>query len=131
LHSIAKRLTASLAAAALTAACQRAAPPLPPDLSHLPATQRLLPGDQESPEAQLDCTALRREAARNQDLSIKLEEAIATERSSNQAIGYVATVFFPPLWLAARTDAEAKETLNNLQNKQDRINRLIKSKPCQ
>jgi hypothetical protein len=45
------------------AACARSSPPLPPDLSHLPVDQRLLPGDAESPEAKLDCAQLKAEAS--------------------------------------------------------------------
>lgn len=78
----------------------------------------------------MECNRLKLEAERNRALSIQLEQAIAMSRSHNQTVGYVATVMFPPLWLATRTDDEAKQSLNDLQAKQDRIGRLWAAKRC-
>jgi hypothetical protein len=112
-------------------ACARSSPQLPPDLSHLPAEQRLLPGDLESPEAKLDCTALKQEAESTKASVKTYEAAIAANRGHNQGVGYFSAVLFPPLALAIRNDEEAKKSLDQLQAKADRLDRLIKAKGCE
>lgn len=109
--------------------CARDAPQLPPDLSHLPASQRLLEGDAQSPEGQLGCEALKQEAALTRADIYRQESAISANRGQNQAALYAAG-FFPPAALAARTDDVAKKTLDGLQAKSDRIDRLSKAKGC-
>lgn len=119
-----------LAALLVTAACARNSPALPPDLSHLPPEQRLLAGDADSPEAKMDCAALKQEATRNRAAVQQHEGVIAANRGHNQAVGYAGAVLFPPLLLASRNDDEAKKNLDELQAKADRIDRLSKAKGC-
>ncbi|NQW52560.1 MAG: hypothetical protein HQ465_15095 [Rhodospirillales bacterium] len=113
----------------MLAGCARNAPQLPPDLGHLPPEQRLLVGDQESPEGRLNCPGLKEEAARANAASRQLEGVIASNRGYNTAIIYVSS-FLPPLALVARTDEEAKTSLDTLQVRRDRIDRLAKAKNC-
>ena len=93
----------------LAAGCARNAPSLPPDLSHLPADQRLLAGDAESPEARMDCAALKQEAAVNKAQIQQYEGVILANRGHNQAVGYAAGVLFPTLLLASKNDDDAKK----------------------
>jgi hypothetical protein len=116
--------------ALLVGACARAAPPLPPNLSDRPAEQRLLPGDDDSAEAKLDCAALAAERARNLDATGQLERAIAGNRDHNQAVTYFGGLLFPPLLLAIKPDSSAKKTLDDLQAQRDRIDRLSKARRC-
>lgn len=118
-----------VAIAALVVGCARDAPQLPPDLSHLPPDQRLLDGDAQSPEGQLGCEALKQEAAQTRADIYRQESVISANRGQNQAAVYAAG-FFPPAALAARTDEQAKKTLDGLQAKSDRIDRLSKAKGC-
>jgi hypothetical protein len=120
---------AALVLAVVLAGCARNAPQLPPDLSHLPPEQRLLVGDQESPEGKLNCPELKEEAVKANAASRQLEGIIASNRGYNTAIIYVSS-FLPPLALAARTDEEAKTSLDSLQVRRDRIDRLAKAKNC-
>jgi len=120
---------AALALAFVVVGCARSAPQLPPDLSHLPTEQRLLVGDQESPEGRLNCPELKEEAAKANAASRQLEGIIASNRGYNTAIIYVSS-FLPPLALVARTDEEAKTSLDSLQLRRDRIDRLAKAKNC-
>lgn len=112
------------------AACARDAPPLPPDLGHLPPSQRLLTTDVNSPEARLTCAELNEEAGRTRAATRQFEDTIAANRGHNQAILYFSGVLLPPLALAARTDEEAKKSLDDLQARSDRIDRLSKAKGC-
>jgi hypothetical protein len=112
------------------AACARNSPQLPPDLGHLPADQRLLSGDLDSPEAKLDCAALKQETDNTKASISTYEAAIAANRGHNQGVGYFSAVLFPPLALAIRNDEEAKKSLDQLQAKADRLDRLTKAKGC-
>jgi hypothetical protein len=112
------------------AGCARNAPQLPPDLSHLPPEQRLLVGDAESEEGKLDCAQLREEAANANAASRQLEGIISSNRGYNTAIVYGSTFLFLPLALAARNDKEAKDSLDRLQVRRDRIDRVAKAKSC-
>ena len=119
----------ALALAFMLAGCARNAPQLPPDLGHLPPEQRLLVGDQESPEGRLNCPELKEEAVKANAASRQLEGIIASNRGYNTAIIYVSS-FLPPLALVARTDEEAKTSLDTLQVLRDRIDRLSKARNC-
>jgi hypothetical protein len=114
----------------LIAGCARNAPPLPPDLSHLPPEQRLLTGDAESPEGRMDCLALQQEAALNRAQIRQYEGVILANRGHNQAVGYIAGVVFVPALLAVKNDDDAKKNLDQLQAKADRIDRLGKARSC-
>jgi hypothetical protein len=114
----------------LTAGCARNAPPLPPDLGHLPPDQRLLTGDAESPEGRMDCPALQQEAAQNRAQIRQYEGVILANRGHNQAVGYIGAAIFVPVLLAAKNDDDAKKNLDQLQAKADRIDRLGKARSC-
>jgi hypothetical protein len=122
------RKALTLAALLAVAACARNSPSLPPDLSHLPADQRLLPGDADSAEAKMDCPALKQESLRNRAAAQQQEGVIGANRGHNQAVGYAGGVLFAPLLLASRNDDEAKKSLDQLQVQADRIDRLLR--PC-
>jgi hypothetical protein len=111
-------------------ACARASPDPPPDLGRLPPAQRLLPGDLESPEAQLDCAALKVQRESNRTQASDLGVVIAGHRQQNQAAGYIAGVLFPPALLAVQNDTGAKQTLDELQKRNDRLDRLSAAKGC-
>ena len=115
---------------AARAGCARNAPSLPPDLGHLPATERLLAGDIESAEGKLDCVELENASSQSRALSKQLEEMIASKRGQNQAVGYFSGLLFPPLLLAAEHSTDAKKVLDDEQAKRDRIDRLSKAKTC-
>ncbi|HYD47319.1 MAG TPA: hypothetical protein VEB21_03185 [Terriglobales bacterium] len=116
--------------ALLAGACARQSPQLPPDLSSMPAEQRLLMGDTESAEGKLDCPALAAEYESNKDATAKLEHLIAANRGHNQGVVYVGSLLFLPLLLAVKPDDDAKKTLDQLQTQRDRIDRLAKAKGC-
>jgi hypothetical protein len=103
---------------------------LPADLSTLPPAERLLAEDRVAPEAGLDCVALAAELERNRGEMIGRENAIQGRRDQNQAIGYAASVVFPPLLLAAEHSSADKAQLDALQQRRDRPMRLSASKGC-
>lgn len=114
----------------MAAGCARNAPPLPPDLGHLPPEQRLLAGDAESSEGRMDCPALQQEAAQNRAQIRQYEGVILANRGHNQAVGYIGGVVFVPALLAVKNDDDAKKNLDQLQAKADRIDRLAKARGC-
>ncbi|CAN0493646.1 unnamed protein product, partial [Phaeothamnion confervicola] len=116
--------------ALVIAGCARNSTALPPDLGHLPPAQRLVHGDAESPEAKLSCTELKEEGGRIHLAASQNEATIAGNRGHNQAVGYAGGVLFAPLLLAARNDDAAKQSLDELQAKKDRVDRLLKAKGC-
>jgi len=81
------------------------------------------------PEGKLNCPELKEEAVKANAASRQLEGIITSNRGYNTAIIYVSS-FLPPLALAARTDEEAKTSLDSLQVRRDRIDRLAKAKNC-
>lgn len=111
-------------------ACARNAPPLPPDLGDRPPSQRLLVGDAESAEGRMDCTQLKNEAIHVRATIGGYEQVIAGNRGQNQAAVYIGSAIFLPALLAARTDEDTKKSLDDLQVKRDRIDRLSKAKAC-
>jgi hypothetical protein len=121
---------AIVAALLLLGSCARPSPELPPDLSRLPPAQRLLPGDLESPEAQLDCSALKAQIEGNRTKATELGGVIVSHRQQNQAAGYIAGVLFPPALLAVKSDTDIKQTLDELQRQSDRLDRLSVAKGC-
>lgn len=121
---------AALGALLLLAACARNSPALPPDLSHLSPEQRLLAGDAESPEATMDCAALKDEAARNRVAKQQYEGVIHGNRGQNQAAAFIGGAVFLPAYLATKGDEDAKKNLDQLQAQADRIDRLSKAKAC-
>jgi hypothetical protein len=123
------RKAAALAVLLLAAACARNSPALPPDLSHLPPDQRYLAADADTPEAKMDCAALKEEGVRNRAAVQQYEGVIVSNRGHNQAVAYAGGIL-PPLLLASRNDEEAKKALDQLQAKADRIDRLTKAKRC-
>lgn len=116
----------SLVAALGLAACARNSLELPPDFSHLPPSQRLLAGDLESPEAKLDCAQLASESDRIRSAISRNEAQIASNRTHNQVVLLSGQVLFP----AFRMDEDAKKTLDELQVRSDRIDRLSKARGC-
>lgn len=59
-----------------------------------------------------------------------LEQVIASNRGSNQALGYFSAVVLPPLALAMKANDAEKTRLDELQLQRDRINRLATAKNC-
>ena len=78
----------------------------------------------------MDCLALKQEAATAKADVQKNEAVIAANREHNQAVGYFSGVLLPPLVVAIRNDDAAKKSLDELQSKADRIDRLSKAKGC-
>lgn len=120
----------SLLAALGMAACARNSLELPPDLGHLPPSQRLLAGDLESPEAKLDCAQLDSESSRIRSAISRNEAQIASNRAYNQTMVYAGGVLFPPFVASARHDDDAKKALDDLQVRSDRVDRLSKARGC-
>lgn len=90
----------------------------------------MLASDNVSPEGKLDCAELAVELERNRTTASQLEQKIAANRGHNQAVGYIGAALFPPVLLAAKSDDDAKKTLDRLQEQRDRIDRLTKAKKC-
>ena len=83
----------------------------------------------ESPEGKLNCAELKEEATKANAASRQLEGIIASNRGYNTGI-ILASNFLLPLALAARNDEEAKTSLDTLQVRRDRIDRVAKVKNC-
>ena len=93
--------------------------------------ERLTAEDRRSPEAALACEELATQLSRNLQRVAMLEGTIHSQRDSNQAVGYVGAVLFPPLMVIGTQHAiEEKAELDQLQEHRDRLRRVQASKSC-
>lgn len=108
----------------LCAACTRAAPDLPP------ASSKALLKPLSQVEKNKSCSKLK---ARKQALLKEmktLETEILSNRTRNQAAGYVAATIFLPALLATKGNEKEKALLDQKQKEIDRIITLKKAKKC-
>jgi hypothetical protein len=111
-------------------ACAREAVELPPDLSNLPPEQRLTTDDRGSAEFGYSCAELREIGQTTVSLSDELEGRIRSNRGKNQAVSFLGGMLFPPAVLLVSMDDDAKDVLNRLQVKRDRIQRIRTARNC-
>jgi hypothetical protein len=107
--------------------CAHAARDLPPDLSHLPPSERLLPGDDRSPEYLLPCDELKKNVSGlTSDVKV-LEESLISVQSGNRTkaiVGY----FFTPIMLSLDNASDTKEKLDELYVRKEKAVRIFQSR---
>jgi hypothetical protein len=111
-------------------ACARAAPELPPAYGEKGAPELPKLESMGAADASMSCDAieLERESVRSE--MKELEATIVSTHDQNQAIGYAASAFFPPLVLAADHHLKATEQLDEKQQRLDRLILLDRLKAC-
>jgi len=112
------------------AACARSARDLPPDLSALEPSQRLLSGDRLSSEYKMPCEDLLHELDSVKAEITSVEAKLQRIRDSNQSKSVAGALILTPIWLTMDNAKEAKKTLDELESRKERIERIAQARDC-
>ncbi|MBV1877700.1 MAG: hypothetical protein KUG79_08665 [Pseudomonadales bacterium] len=84
----------------------------------------------ENADLQLVCSQIdeERNALKNQRVAIR--NNIVTSRSGDQIVGYIASVAFPPLWLAVDNQSGQKSQVRSVEHRLDTLGQLTRFKSC-
>lgn len=119
-----------LLAVTVLMACARRAPDLPPDYGSV-AAGRVLPTEAfNENDLQRTCGGIDAELTMLSAKMKTLDDGIRAKSGSNQAVGYIAGVIFPPAILATDNSAEAKQSLDELQSCRDYLILLKRYRDC-
>ena len=110
----------------LTSCAQRARD-LPPDLGHLPPSQRLLQGDEQSSEYHLSCDDLtKRIVGLSSDIRT-LEESLLLVQATNFKVT-LSGLFFTPALLTLNNASETKQKLDEVHQHKEKAIRIFQAK---
>ena len=105
-------------------ACAGPARELPPDLSSLPSSQRLLPDDLTSPEYGLACDALVHQIVIVRQRAGELDSRLRHIQADNQAKAAAG------LALLMADDTPSKNELSSLEARKERLLRIAQAREC-
>lgn len=111
--------------------CANRARDLPPDLSHLPVKERLLPSDKESVEYCMTCDNLKTQLELTQKSILNVESQLSNIQSSNQSKGSLGILLLPPVMLTMQNNDEISEKYRKLDEKKERILRIKNARECE
>lgn len=115
----------------LCSGCAHSARDLPPDMSHLPPSMRLLSGDMESSEYKLDCKELTLVLANTREHLKQLEKDVLSMQSDNQSKAFTGiTVFSPAMLLISDNPALSKDYQESDQMR-ERLLRIAQARQCE
>src|SRR5215475_4798277 len=125
-------LLASISCISLLAllSCAYRARELPPDLSALPPSQRILPEDYQSPEYSLSCDALSQELNGVRQRLSDLDKRIRETQTDNQAKAAAGLLLFTPLMLTLEIDEGTKNEFFEVEARRERILRIAQARGC-
>jgi len=112
-------------------ACANPARDLPPDLSTLAPSQRLLPEDRQSAEFQLSCDTLVKELDAISTKTAAVQGSLQQARNDNQSKSVAGLLILTPIWLTMDNAEETKKTLAELETRKERIQRIVQAKGCE
>jgi hypothetical protein len=115
----------------LLAACAHDAPKLPPDLSTLPRTERLLAGDQQDIAFALLCSDMQLAIAENGARITDDLNVIQSRRGQNQTALYVGVMFFPPVLAALNDNSAEQAEIDVLKTRRDVLFRIAQAHECE
>ncbi|MPY68867.1 MAG: hypothetical protein GEU92_02145 [Alphaproteobacteria bacterium] len=124
------RLGPAVVLALFAAACSRAAPELPPDITSVEGRNDNTPAAYQEAELALSCEEIDARLFEISQAMDELEGTVAGNRRKNQTIGYIGAVLFMPLMLAAEENAAEKKALDDHQGTRDRLFGLRAMKRC-
>lgn len=128
--------------AMLVLGCAHPARELPPDMSNLTPSQRLLPGDITRPEYVISCTELKAELATTYDALSRIEDQLRRTHAENQSKGVAGILLFSPIMLSMNDGVpmennlsmEDNEPMKNqyreLDEHRERLLRIAQARQC-
>jgi hypothetical protein len=119
-----------LAALGGLAACATEPAPLPPDTTGVNRQQSLSPDAFTSADRALGCADLAAERQANDQKMTADRQAIDSNRTRNEKIGYAAAAVAPPLWLAAEQNTPERNEVRTLTLRDDALRQLATLKGC-
>ena len=115
----------------LCVGCAHSARDLPPDMSHLPPSMRLLPGDTESAEYTLDCKDINMALIQTRGHLKQIENSILGVQADNQAKGLVGITVFSPAMLLVGDNPELSKDYQESDQKRERLIRIAQARQCE
>lgn len=115
----------------LCVGCAHSARDLPPDMSHLPPSMRLLPGDIESAEYQLDCKELTLTLVNTRDHLKQLEKDVMSMQANNQSKGLVGVTVFSPAMFLISDNPELSKDYQESDHMRERLLRISQARGCE
>jgi len=119
-----------LAALSALAACATEPAPLPPDTTGVNRQQNLSPDAFNSADRALGCADLAAERQANEQKMATDRQAIDSNRTYNEKVGYAAAVVGAPLWLAADSNTPERNEVRTLTLRNDVLRELATLKGC-
>ncbi len=110
--------------------CAKNAPDLPKDYSSINSNEKIQETDFEKELLILSCDEIIVQIKELNTFNEKNIDKINSTRTQNQAIGYVSTILFPPLWFAIETHSETKDKIDEVYKQKDILYKLQKYKSC-
>ena len=120
----------ALLGAFLLLGCAHSARELPPDMSVLAPSNRLLPGDTASPEYSLSCPELKTELASTRAALSRTETHLQGTQTDNQAKGIAGVLIFIPIMLAMEDNETMKTQYLELDVRRERLLRIAQARQC-
>lgn len=120
----------ALLAALLLAGCAHSARELPPDMSNLHPSHRLLPGDTASVEYSLSCPELKIDLAATRAALSRTETSLQGTQAENQSKGIAGLLIFTPVMLAMEDNETMKNQYRELDIKRERLLRIVQARQC-
>lgn len=117
-------------AAFLLVGCAHSARELPPDMSTIAPSSRLLPGDTASPEYSLSCPELKTELAVTRAALSQTETHLQGAHTDNQSTGIAGMLIFAPVMLAMKDNETMKAKYLELDVKRERLLRIAQARQC-
>lgn len=110
-------------------ACAQSALDLPEDYGSVDAN-RLNPSMFDEADLRKECGDIENERLALKDQRVAIDKNIVASREGDQLVGYIASVAFPPLWLALDNDSEKKQQLIVVQKRLDMLTKLTRFRSC-
>lgn len=110
--------------------CAHSARELPPDMSVLAPSHRLLPSDTASPEYSLSCPELKTELAATRAALSRIEKHLQGAHADNQSKGIAGVLIFPPVMLTMENNETLKTQYLDLDVKRERLVRIAQARQC-
>lgn len=114
----------------LLVGCAHSARELPPDMSALAPSHRLLPSDTASPEYSLSCPELKTELAATRAALSRTETRLQGTQADNQSKGIAGVLIFTPVMLSMEDNETMKTQYLDLDVKRERLLRIAQARQC-
>lgn len=110
--------------------CSKEAPSLPQDYTSVDSQSSIDNTEFSTELIKLTCDDINLQLQALNKMNENNINAISKTRHKDQAVGYFASVFFPPLWLAIDTHEETKDKIAEVYKQKDNLYKLKVYKKC-